>query len=140
MNHYNKKYNLNEGRVIGNNIINYGGFPKSINENINLDNLQQSEIIEPKEVSSKDAPTLNKTNSNTPMPVPPGNLPPGRMPSISSPGWDLWYRQWQRMNPPPQPIPGETPAQFHERVRAYNELMRQFGTWRQQWYLWSINH
>lgn len=132
MNHHNKKYTLNEGRVIGNNIINYGGFPKSINENINFDYLKQNEILQIP--STETLPTLNlKDNGNTPTIPPPGRLPPGRVPPIgNTPEWIRWWYQWQLLNTP-QPLPGETREQYNERRRAYEQgLWEQMQRWMMQ--------
>jgi len=132
MNQDNKKYTLKEGRVIGNNIINYGGFPKSINENINLDNLQQSEILQ---IPSKETlPTLNlKDTGNTPTIPPPGRLPPGRVPPIgNTPEWSRWWYQWQLLNSP-QPFPGESREHYLERRNAYEQgLWEQMQRWMMQ--------
>lgn len=93
MNHYNKKYNLNEGRVIGNNIINYGGFPKNINE-----------ANEPTVITAQNPPT-NSNGAEGPAPGIPAGPPPGKWdrtkpfpPPGNSPEWLAWWLRWQEDN------------------------------------------
>jgi len=116
MNHYNKKYSLNEGRVIGNNIINYGGFPKNIKE--------------------ENVPTPNNAQQVTPdtssPPLPPGNQPKGvDLPTMypTYPDKVKWWEAWQRANPEPIQGPNETREAYLIRRAAYDALWEAYQQW-----------
>lgn len=122
MNHYNKKYNLNEGRVIGNNIINYGGFPKNINE-----------ANEPTVITAQ-----NPTNSNGaggPAPGIPAGPPPGEWdrtkpfpPPGNSQEWIDWWWKWQEANQPHQ-RPDESRPDFLIRWQQWLDLWERMQQW-----------
>ena len=80
----NKKYNLNEGRVIRTNNINYGGFPKNLNE-----------VAEPTIITAQ-TPT-NSNGAGGPAPGIPAGPPPG---------------EWDRSKP--FPPPGNSPEWFYD--------------------------
>ena len=125
MNNHNKKYNLNEGRVIKTNNINYGGFPKNINE--------------------ANAPT---TLTNLPQvsqalsvpPLPPGNMPQGvDLPTMypTYPEQVRWWEAWQRANPSPRQNDGESREAFLVRWQAYLDLWEAYQQWRLAYDRWQ---
>jgi hypothetical protein len=124
MNHYNKKYNLKEGRVIGNNIINYGGFPKNINEANDPipNNIQQ---VSPDTASP---------------PLPPGNQPEGVDFPTAYPTYPetvAWWEAWLAANPAPRPYEGESRKAYLIRRDAYDALFEAYQQWRlrlSKWY------
>lgn len=122
MNHYNKKYNLNEGRVIGNNIINYGGFPKIIKE------------------ANEPTPLTNLSQVASAPPLPPGNpVRDVELPTMTPtyPEQVKWWEAWQRANPSPTREPNETWAAFRIRWQAYLDLWEAYQQWRLEYYRWQ---
>ena len=122
MNKYNKQYNLNEGRVIGNNIINYGGFPKNLNE-----------VAEP-------TPLTNLPQVASAPPLPPGNMPKGvDLPTMTPtfPEQVRWWEAWQRANPSPTRDPNETWEAFRIRWQAYLDLWEAYQQWRLEYFRWQ---
>jgi hypothetical protein len=124
MKNHNKKYNLNEGRVIGNNIINYGGFPKSIKE--------------------ENVPTPNNLQPVTPNtsspPLPPGNpVRDVELPTMTPtyPEQVKWWEAWQRANPSPIQGPNETWEAFRIRWQAYLDLWEAYQQWRLEYNRWQ---
>jgi hypothetical protein len=122
MNYYNKKYNLNEGRVIGNNIINYGGFPKNINE-----------VNEPTVITAQTS--TNSNGAGGPAPGIPAGPPPGVYPTdkpVPPPGnsqeWIDWWWNWQKDNQPKQ-IPGESRPDFLIRWQQWLDLWERMQQW-----------
>ena len=118
----NKKYTLNEGRVIGNNIINYGGFPKSINE-----------VNEPTVLTAQ-SPT-NSNGAGGPAPGIPAGPPPGDYPRDrpvpppgNSPEWLAWWLRWQEDNQPKQ-RPGESRPDFLIRWQQWLDLWERMQQW-----------
>lgn len=126
MKHNNKKYNLNEGRVIRTNNINYGGFPKIINEVaaptiITAQNLTNNNVAE---VSAQAGPS-----QGIPVGTPPGILPPGRVPPYNTPEFDKWFIEWQEANSPRQ-LDGESREDYLRRRKAYEyDLWFQITWW-----------
>jgi hypothetical protein len=127
MNNYNKKYNLNEGRVIRTNNINYGGFPKIINEvaaptpsAITAQNPMNNNVAV---VSAQGGPV-----QGGPVGTPPGILPPGEVPPYNTPAFDRWFIEWQLANTPRQ-FDGESRAAYHIRRAAYDNLWFQITWW-----------
>ena len=130
MNNYNKKYNLNEGRVIKTNNINYGGFPKIINEVaaptvITAQNsINNNVALGPAQVG----PAQVGPAQGVPLGPPPGILPPGRVPPYNTPEFDRWFIAWQLANTPRQ-FDGESRAAYHIRRAAYDNLWFQITWW-----------
>ena len=123
MKHHNKKYSLNEGRVIRTNYINYGGFPKNINE---------ANAPTPSVITAQ-----NPINNNVavgpaqggPVGPPPGILPPGRVPPWNTPEFDRWFIEWQLANNPKQ-LDGESREEYLRRRKVYEyDLWFQITWW-----------
>jgi hypothetical protein len=127
MNHYNKKYNLNEGRVIRTNNINYGGFPKIINE-VAAPTPSVITAQNPMNNNVAVGPAQGGPVQGEPVGTPPGILPPGRVPPYNTPEFDRWFIEWQLANTPRQ-FDGESREDYHIRRRAYDNLWFQITWW-----------
>ena len=118
----NKKYTLNEGRVIGNSIINYGGFPKIIKE---------ANAPTPSVITAQNPMNSDVAGGQAPqIPAgPPGILPPGGVPPLNTPEFDRWFIEWQEANNPRQ-LDGESREDYLIRRRAYEyDLWFQITWW-----------
>ncbi len=125
MKHHNKKYNLNEGRVIRTNNINYGGFPKIINE-----------VAAPTPLTN--LPQVSQASSAPPLP--PGNMPKGvDLPTMTPtyPEQVRWWEAWQRANPSPRQNDGESREAFLIRWQAYLDLWEAYQQWRLEYFRWQ---
>lgn len=157
-----KKIQINEGRTITDGNIFFGGFPKILNEVVDLTPPSLMVSSDGGGFGGGQTPPTPGQGSPTPDINPDFPTMPGRPswwfkgpttpfgedgedpgkgmpdPRGGDPRWERWLKEWQQNNPPPVRQPGESLQDFERRREEYYRLKKAFEGWQRTYRYWYI--